>query len=161
MQIKKMMVTKRLIASLLPDPHHRNHRRRNPRSPDTEADQDGRREGRHHHRPSNSTPPHTVICTQSRVVASGRRVTSDCVAGGRHQTGLLQDRQHGRHVGQHPGVQAVPAWQCGLRVALRRHVQRTQQHHLAHHRRRVRGRGHRRRQVRTLRAACEAFYHFF
>ncbi|KAJ2302941.1 hypothetical protein H4R23_006824, partial [Coemansia sp. Cherry 401B] len=64
---------------------------------------------------------------------------------GRHQARLLQDRQHRRHDGQHCRVQAVPRRVGGVRVQVGRHVQRAQQHCRAHHRRRLRGRGHRRR----------------
>ena len=62
--------------------------------------------------------------------------------GGRHQARLLQGGQHGRHDGQHHRLQAVPPRQRCVRVQVWRHVQRAQQHHLAPHRRRVRGRGH-------------------
>ena len=65
--------------------------------------------------------------------------------GGRPEAWLLQDRQHGRHARQHPHVQAVPAGQRGVRVALGRHVQRAEQHRVAQLERRLRGRSHRRR----------------
>ena len=70
-----------------------------------------------------------------------------CLPGWRHQAGLLQDRQHRRHAWQHPGFQTLSSWQRGVRVALWGHVQRAEQHHLSHHRRRLWRRGHWRRQV--------------
>ena len=63
--------------------------------------------------------------------------------------GVFPGGPHWRHDWQRVGVQTVPVWGSGLRVAVGGHVQWTEQHHLQELQRRLRGSGHRGRQVTT------------
>ena len=78
------------------------------------------------------------------ITQTMRHFICDIVIGWRNQTWLLQNRQHRRYARQYPLLKALPARERGVRVAIGRNVQRTQQHHLTERGRRLRGSGHRR-----------------